>query len=125
MLTTSEARQRVVAVMQAVERPSRVPGATIKEISFGKNGSVVKGNVHNVTLRTYGGVAGWSWTVREHGQFSRRTHYVWWLAKAELQPVEWEAGTLTACTVTGNPSKNTFKQLSKTHAIVVEGLDLS
>lgn len=111
--------------MQAVEEPSRVPGATVKTISFGPNHSVVKGNVVDVSLRTYGGVPAWGWTVRERGQFGRRTHYVWWLAKAQYQRTEWEAGTLTAYTVTGNQSKGTFQELADTHLIDIEGLKLS
>lgn len=120
-----EARQAIKAVMQAVEEPSRVPGATIKRIDFGTNGAVTRGEVVSVASRTYGGVPAWGWTVRERGQFGRRTHYVWWLAKAEHQRTEWEPGTLTAYTVTGNPDKGTFVELADTHVIEVEGLKLS
>jgi hypothetical protein len=120
-----EARQAIKAVMQAVEEPSRVPGATIKRIDFGTNGAVTRGEVVSVAHRTYGGVPGWSWIVRERGQFGRRTHYVWWLAKSEFQPVEREAGTLTAYTVTGNHHRGTFEQLADTHVITIEGLTLS
>jgi hypothetical protein len=120
-----EARQAIKAVMQAVEEPSRVPGATIKRIDFGPNGAVTRGEVVSVARRTWGGVPGWSWVVRERGQFGRRTHYTWWLEKAVMQPTEWEAGTLVAYTVTGNPDKDTFQELADTHEIKIEGLALS
>lgn len=120
-----EARQAVKAVMQAVEEPSRVAGATIKRIDFGLNGAVTRGEVVCVAHRTWGGVPGWSWQVRERGQFGRRTYYTWWLEKAVHQSTEWEAGTLTAYTVTGNKDKDTFQELADTHEIKIEGLELS
>lgn len=124
-MNTREARQAVKAVMQAVEEPSRVPGATIKRIDFGPNGSVTRGEVVSFAYRTYGGVPAWGWTVRERGQFGRRTYYVWWLAEAEHTAEKWQPGTLTAHTVTGNADKGTYQELSQTHAIEIEGLELS
>jgi hypothetical protein len=62
--------------------------------------------------------------VRERGQFGRRTHYVWWLGKTE-EGRGWEPGTITACTVTGNPDKGTFLTLASTHVIEIESLKLS
>lgn len=121
-----EVRQAVCAVMQAVDTPSPTGNATVRRIDFGLNGAVTKGEVISVAYyHTWRGVPGWSWTVRERGQFGRRTHYIWWLDKAKCQSTEWEAGTLTAYTVTGNPDRGTFQELADTHAITIEGLSLS
>lgn len=119
-----EARQAIRAVMQAVEEPSPAGNATVKRVDYGKCGAVVRGNVISVAHRTYCDVPAWSWTVRERGQWGRRTHYVWWLGKAEHNG-GWEPGTLIAYTVTGNPSKGTFLSLATTHVIEIEGLKLS
>jgi hypothetical protein len=120
-----EARQAIRAVMQATWEPNANGTAEVKRIDFGKCGAVIKGEVISVAHRTYGGVPAWSWTVRERGQWGRRTHYVWWLADAEHTANRWPPGTLVANTVTGNPSKGTFLQLATTHEIEVEGLKLS
>ena len=120
-----EVRQAVRTAMQAVDTPSPAGNATVRRIDFGLNGAVTRGEVVSVAHRTWCGVPGWSWTVRERGQFGRRTHYIWWLEKARFQSTEWEAGTLTAYTVTGNPDRDTFQELADTHAITIEGLSLS
>lgn len=119
-----EARQAIRAAMQATDEPSPAGNATVRRIDYHGH-DVVRGEVVSVAHRTYGGVPAWSWTVRERGQFGRRTHYVWWLGKAEHQVEEWEPGTLIARTVTGNIDKDTFVELSDTHVIEIEGLKLS
>lgn len=120
-----EARQAIRAVMQTVDEPSPAGTATVRRIDYGLNGAVIRGEVVSVAHRTWGGVPGWSWVVRERGQFGRRTHYTWWLEEATSQPIRWEAGTLVAYTVTGNPNKGTFQELADTHEIKIEGLSLS
>lgn len=67
---------------------------------------------------TYLGVPAQCWEVREGDHASTRTVYVRWLAKAVGQPIEYEAGTVTARTMTGNPRRhNSFRELVPMHVV--------
>ncbi len=121
----AEARRAINAAISAPEVRNQAGTATVKTISYGPMGDVIKGNVAGVTLREYGGVPAWSWEVRERGAHGRRTHYVWWLADAVHQVSKWKAGDLVAYSVCGNYQGSTFRELNDSHVAKIEGLALS
>lgn len=120
-----EAKKRVIELMNAVAVPSPTGTATVKTIRYNEHDDVVQGAVAGFAERTWCGVPGYTWEVRERGANGRRTTYLWWLGKAIYQSTEWEAGTLTARTVTGNPNRSAYAVLAETHVVTIEGLSLS
>lgn len=124
-MNAAEARKLVVEAMNAVAVPSATGTATVKTIRYNEHGDVTQGTVTRFAERTWGGVPGYTWEVRERGAHGKRTIYLWWLGKAVYQHPQWEAGTLTARTVTGNPDRSAYAVLTETHAVTIEGLALS
>jgi hypothetical protein len=125
MSSVEEAKKRVVELMTAVAKPSSTGNTTVKMISYNEHRDVVNGTVARFARRTWCDVPGYSWEVRERGAQGRRTQYTWWLDKAVHQLVEWEAGTLVARTVIGNPRGTTFSVCVESHVVIIEGLELS
>jgi hypothetical protein len=116
---------RVIEAMTALTTTSESnPKVTVTEIEY-DGAHVVRGRVKGFALRTWLGAPGYTWEVWERGASGRRTRYTWWLAKAVGQDTEWEAGTLTARTVTGNANRGTYEVIMGTQEVTVEGLDLS
>lgn len=120
-----EAKKAVIALMAAVAKPGGVEGTTVKTIRYNEHRDVICGNVTGFAKRTWLLVPAYTWEVRERGAHGRRTTYHWWIEKAVGQNTEWEAGTLTARTVTGNPYGSAYEVLAESHIVTIEGLSLS
>lgn len=125
MSNVVDAKKMVIALMAAVAKPGGVKGTTVKTIRYNEHCDVVYGNIAWFVKNTWLNVPAYSWEVRERGAHGRRTTYHWWIEKAVGQDTEWEAGTLTARTVTGNPYGSTYEVLAESHIVTIEGLSLS
>ena len=123
----NETREHVKHVMTAIttNSPTSPETVAVTAIEYNLDGDVVRGKVSNFAKRTYLGISGYSWQVRESGPNGLRTYYTWWLEKAVGQPTVWEAGTLTAYTVDGSMYGREFQVVKGTHPVVIEGLRLS
>lgn len=124
-MNAAEAKKRVIELMNAVAVPSPTGTATVKTIRYNEHRDVVQGTVTRFAERTWCGVPGYAWEVRERGAHGRRTEYLWWLGKAIHQTTEWEAGTLVARTVIGNYHGTTYDVCVEQHVVTIEGLSLS
>lgn len=124
-MSVLEAKKRVIELMSAVAVPNATGTRAVRTIRRNKHRDVVQGTVALFTKRTWCGVPGYAWEVRERGIHDRRTEYVWWLDKAVHQSTEWEAGTLIARTVIGRFQGTTFDVCVEQHVVTIEGLSLS
>jgi hypothetical protein len=118
----NELKRAIKSAMTAETTPSLVEGSTVTTIEYNKHSDVIKGRVSTVRETTHSCVPTLSWTVMEHGANGRRTIYTLWIGTAFGQPTEYEAGTVTARTVRGNPRGSTFKVLVENHVVEIDGM---